>query len=127
MDKRFTRFKLNEEWSADLDPKKPKRDFNAFIVHDGVLEFFNTPGFSNEIVFPKLGDHSVFLGVEHEGLELEYQLLVKEVTMDGYRKFLDWLNFDSERKIYFDYEDSDSDNDTRYRTVRVNHISRGEI
>lgn len=88
MDKRFTRFKLNEDWSADLDSTE-KRDFNAFIVHDGVLEFFNTPGFSNEIVFPKLGDHSVFLGVEHEGLELEYKLLVKEVTMDGYRKFLE--------------------------------------
>ena len=86
MDKRFTRFKLNEDWSADLDDST--RNFNAFIVHDGVLEFFNTPGFSNEIVFPKLGDHSAFLGVEHEGLELEYQLLVKEVTMDGYREFL---------------------------------------
>lgn len=90
MDKRFTRFKLDNVWSANIDdPNDPNREFNAFIVHDGVLEFFNTPGFSNEIVFPKLGDHSVFLGVEHEGLELEYKLLVKEVTMDGYRKFLD--------------------------------------
>ena len=89
MNERFTRFKLDNYWSADLSPENQNRDFNAFIVHDGVLEFFNTPGFSNEIVFPKLGDHSVFLGVEHEGLELEYKLLVKEVTTDGYRRFLD--------------------------------------
>ena len=84
MDKKFTRFKLNDTWSAG--PKN--KDFDAFIVHDGVLELFNTPSFSNEIVFPHLGENSHFLGVQNEGLELSYSMLVKEVTMEGYRSFL---------------------------------------
>ena len=86
MHKKFTRFKLNNEWSANLDDSE--RKFNAFIVHDGVLELFNTPSFSNEIVFPHLGENSHFLGVQNEGLELSYNMLVKEVTMKGYIDFL---------------------------------------
>ena len=84
MDKKFTRFKLNDTWSAGPENK----NFSAFIVHDGVLELFNTPSFSNEIVFPHLGENSHFLGVQNEGLELSYNMLVKEVTMKGYRDFL---------------------------------------
>ena len=86
LDKKFIRFKLDTKWSADITDDT--RTFNAYIIRNDGLELFNTPSFSNEIVFPHLGENSHFLGVQNEGLELSYSMLVKEVTMKGYRDFL---------------------------------------
>jgi hypothetical protein len=63
--------------------------FKAYILNDGEdLKFFNTPAFSNEYAFPKFGESSVLLGINKENRILNYRILVKEVTLSNYRKFL---------------------------------------
>lgn len=113
MDTKFLDFKWGD---------KKLSDFNGEIIREGDLEFFNTPEFSNEIVYPKLGDSSIFLGTQKEGLVLEFTVLLESITLVKYNEFLGWLSIDKKAdKLYLDYSSN------RYRNVKVNSISRGRL
>jgi hypothetical protein len=68
---------------------KTTSGFEAFILNDGLDLFFsNTPNFSDSFAFPKFGETSYFLGNTKENRAFNLTVLVREVSLVNYRKFL---------------------------------------
>jgi hypothetical protein len=65
------------------------QNYNAIIKNEGSdLKFFNTPSFSDEIVYPKFGNISYLLGTNKENREISLDLILIERTIKQYREFL---------------------------------------
>lgn len=79
--------------------------FTCYITNEGELEFFNTPSFSPEFAFPKFTNSSYYLGTNKENRTFNLNLIVLNITMSNYRKFLKWLSIDNDPAfLKFDYE-----------------------
>lgn len=101
---------------------KSNSNFKGFIENDGnELSFFNTPDFSNEFVVPQFGDRTIYTGNTKNNRTFNLKIQLDKITLTDYRKFLEWLNPDSEGVLIFDYS-------TNYGyDVKVQSVSDSEF
>lgn len=79
-------------------------DFFGFIENSGSdLSFFNAPSFSNQFVIPQFGDRTFYTGNSKGNKTFSLKIQLEKLTLEKYRKFLEWLNPDSKGTLIFDY------------------------
>lgn len=67
-------------------------NFKAYIINEGEdLKFSNSPEFTLELASPKFNEINYFLGETKQSRNIQLDILVKEVTFSGYKKFISWL------------------------------------
>lgn len=98
-------------------------DKNVYIINEGEdLNFFNSPSFSHDIIYPKFGEISFINGLTKESREIEFSVLVKDVSLKDYKKVLHWLRPKEEvSRLSFDYN-----TDFDYNVV-VSSIGNGNM
>lgn len=68
--------------------------FGAFIINENRegLKFYNGPSFSNEYTSPQFAKNKEFVGVNFEQQKISFKIGVYWISIEDYRKFLEWLN-----------------------------------
>lgn len=68
--------------------------FGAFIINENRegLKFYNGPSFSNEYTNPQFAKNKEFIGVNFEQQKISFKIGVYWISIEDYRKFLEWLN-----------------------------------
>ena len=82
---------------------KSLETFNGFIKNDFEELAFNMPTFSNSFVTPTYGNKPFYLGNTKEHRTFELDIVLNEITLDKYRRFLEWLGMDKKGVLKFDY------------------------
>ena len=74
--------------------KRAFDEFGAFIINENKegLKFYNGPSFSNEYTSPQFAKNKEFIGVNFEQQKISFKIGVYWISIEDYRKFLDWLN-----------------------------------
>ena len=69
-------------------------EFGAFIINENRegLKFYNGPSFSNEYTSPQFAKNKEFIGVNFEQQKISFKIGVYWISIEDYRKFLEWLN-----------------------------------
>lgn len=69
-------------------------DFGAFIINENRegLKFYNGPSFSNEYTSPQFAKNKEFIGVNFEQQKISFKIGVYWISIENYRKFLEWLS-----------------------------------
>lgn len=69
-------------------------EFGAFIINENRegLKFYNGPSFSNEYTNPQFAKNKEFIGVNFEQQKISFKIGVYWISIEDYRKFLEWLN-----------------------------------
>lgn len=101
-------------------------NFQAYIVNEGEdLKFSNSPEFTLETAAPKFGNINYYLGETKESRVITLDLLVKDVTLSQYRRFVRWITDNREEDengqqlLIFDYSPNFAYN------VKLSSISEG--
>lgn len=70
------------------------KHFGAFIINENRegLKFYNGPSFSNEYTSPQFAKNKEFIGVNFEQQKISFKIGVYWISIEDYRKFLEWLN-----------------------------------
>lgn len=70
------------------------KNFGAFIINENRegLKFYNGPSFSNEYTSPQFAKNKEFIGVNFEQQKISFKIGVYWISIEDYRKFLEWLN-----------------------------------
>lgn len=70
------------------------QNFGAFIINENRegLKFYNGPSFSNEYTSPQFAKNKEFIGVNFEQQKISFKIGVYWISIEDYRRFLDWLN-----------------------------------
>ena len=70
------------------------QNFGAFIINENRegLKFYNGPSFSNEYTSPQFAKNKEFIGVNFEQQKISFKIGVYWISIEDYRKFLEWLN-----------------------------------
>lgn len=70
------------------------KKFGAFIINENRegLKFYNGPSFSNEYTSPQFAKNKEFIGVNFEQQKISFKIGVYWISIEDYRKFLEWLN-----------------------------------
>lgn len=96
-------------------------DFNGFIENSGEdLIFNNSPEFSNEFATVPFGNQTFYLGNSKTNRTFDFRVNLIEITLNDYRRFLNWLDLDSKGTLIFDY------NENYGFDVKVNSIGSGQ-
>ena len=68
--------------------------FGAFIINENRegLKFYNGPSFSNEYTSPQFAKNKEFIGVNFEQQKISFKIGVYWISIEDYRRFLEWLN-----------------------------------
>ena len=76
------------------DGKNSWESFGAFIISENRegLKFYNGPSFSNEYTSPQFAKNKEFVGVNFEQQKISFKIGVYWISIEDYRKFLEWLN-----------------------------------
>jgi len=97
-------------------------DFYGFIENSGnELSFFNTPGFNNQFVVPQFGEKTIYTGNTKSNRVFNLKVQLDKISLHDYRKFLEWLNPDSQGTLVFDY------NPNYGYEVKVQSVSNSEF
>ena len=76
------------------DGKNSWESFGAFIINENRegLKFYNGPSFSNEYTSPQFAKNKEFIGVNFEQQKISFKIGIYWISIEDYRKFLEWLN-----------------------------------
>lgn len=97
-------------------------EFKGFILNSGEdLQFSNTPSFSDDFIEMKFGVHSILTGTTLMNREFNFSVVLDNINLINYRKFLKLLDIKKEDKLVFDY------NDDYYYKVKLAEISPSRV
>ena len=80
-------------------------EFGAFIINENRegLKFYNGPSFSNEYTNPQFAKNKEFIGVNFEQQKISFKIGVYWISIEDYRRFLEWLNPYVIGKLHFTF------------------------
>ena len=86
--------KMLDQFSTFTWDDKEAWEFGAFIINENRegLKFYNGPSFSNEYTSPQFAKNKEFIGVNFEQQKISFKIGVYWISIEDYRKFLEWLN-----------------------------------
>lgn len=86
--------KMLDKFSTFTWDGKEAWDFGVFIINENRegLKFYNGPSFSNEYTSPQFAKNKEFIGVNFEQQKISFKIGVYWISIEDYRKFLEWLN-----------------------------------
>ena len=82
-------------------------NFGTFIINENRegLKFYNGPSFSNEYTSPQFANNKEFVGVNFEQQKISFKIGVYWISIEDYRKFLEWLSPYKISKLTFSFND----------------------
>ena len=116
--------KMLDKFSTFTWNGKSSWDFGAFIINENRegLKFYNGPSFSNEYTSPQFARNNEFIGVNFEQQKISFKIGVYWISIEDYRKFLEWLSpyvisklgFTFAEKWYYSVKLTGREESTRY-------------
>lgn len=110
------------------------RNFGAFIINEKreSLKFYNGPSFTNEYTNPQFDRSNIFTGVTFKSQQISFKIGVYWISIEDYRKLLNWLNpyvisnliFDFNRDYSYQVKLASREDSTRYVVGRENNEPR---
>lgn len=110
------------------------RNFGAFIINEKreSLKFYNGPSFTNEYTNPQFDRSNIFTGVSFKSQQISFKIGVYWISIEDYRKLLNWLNpyvisnliFDFNRDYSYQVKLASREDSTRYIVGRENNEPR---
>ena len=110
------------------------RNFGAFIINEKreSLKFYNGPSFTNEYTNPQFDRSNIFTGVTFKSQQISFKIGVYWISIEDYRKLLNWLNpyiignlvFDFNRDYSYQVKLASREDSTRYIVGRENNEPR---
>ena len=110
------------------------RNFGAFIINEKreSLKFYNGPSFTNEYTNPQFNRSNIFTGVTFKSQQISFKIGVYWISIEDYRKLLNWLNpyvisnlvFDFNRDYSYQVKLASREDSTRYIVGRENNEPR---
>lgn len=110
------------------------RNFGAFIINEKreSLKFYNGPSFTNEYTNPQFDRSNIFTGVSFKSQQISFKIGVYWISIEDYRKLLNWLNpyvisnliFDFNRDYSYQVKLASREDSTRYIVGKENNEPR---
>ena len=110
------------------------RNFGAFIINEKreSLKFYNGPSFTNEYTNPQFDRSNIFTGVTFKSQQISFKIGVYWISIEDYRKLLNWLNpyvignlvFDFNRDYSYQVKLASREDSTRYIVGREDNEPR---
>ena len=110
------------------------RNFGAFIINEKreSLKFYNGPSFTNEYTNPQFDHSNIFTGITFKNQQISFKIGVYWISIEDYRKLLNWLNpyvignlvFDFNRDYSYQVKLASREDSTRYVVGRENNEPR---